>query len=68
METNYSKQYPTAWKEGYKRGRRSHLDGFDLSKISTKSRFKDFWQKMAFANGIIDGWTTQEDLDNQEML
>lgn len=60
-EPNYSKDYPTAWREGFKRGRDGYNKGFELKHISQKSRFTDFWQRMAFVNGIADGFECEQE-------
>lgn len=66
-EINYSKEYPTAWKEGYKRGYDKFNQGFNLRDISTKSRFKDFMQKLSFKHGILDGWLVAQEVMNDDM-
>lgn len=65
---DYSKVYPTAWKEGFKKGRKRYNDGFDLTGVSTKSRFKDFWKRMAYCNGIADGYNTEQELFYEAIL
>lgn len=59
---DYSTVYPTAWKEGYRRGRKGYNDGLELSQVSTRCRYKDFWQRMAFKMGIADGFNTEQEL------
>lgn len=61
---DYPKEYPEEWRMGYKIGHQCYKDGCALKAMNIRGKKSwDFWQKMAYANGALDGWITNAEID-----
>lgn len=60
---DYPIEYPTEWQEGFKAGHQAYKDGCAINHMKLRSPYKDFWQKMAYSNGALDGWITNAEID-----